>query len=62
MADQPLAWNNENSSVALVSVNLTPSTRAHGWTREEVAVMLVDVRKNLDDAGNHAYWPMYADI
>lgn len=54
------AWNNENSSVALESVTLAPFTRAHGRTREEVTVMLADVRKNLNDAGIHAYWPMYA--
>lgn len=52
------AWNNENSSVALESVTPAPFTRAHGWMREEVTVMLADVRKNLNDADIHAHWPI----
>lgn len=29
----------------------------YGWTREEVDVLLVDVRRDINDGRIHAYWP-----
>ncbi|EXL90215.1 S-adenosyl-L-methionine-dependent methyltransferase [Fusarium oxysporum II5] len=52
------AWSNENTSVALESLTIAPFTRAHGWSRKEVDVFLVDVRKDLNDPKIHAYWPI----
>lgn len=52
------AWNNENTVVALESLTLASFTRAHGWTRDEVTVFLVDVRKDLNDPKIHAYNPI----
>lgn len=33
-------------------------TRALEWTREEVEVFLIKVRKEMKDTGIHTYWPM----
>ncbi|KAJ4080295.1 hypothetical protein NW760_015300 [Fusarium oxysporum] len=54
------AWNNENTNLVLESITLAPLTRGLDWTMEEVNVLLVDVRKELNDPNIHAYWPMYA--
>ncbi|KAM5527186.1 hypothetical protein FOXYSP1_20455 [Fusarium oxysporum f. sp. phaseoli] len=54
------AWNNENTNLVLESITLAPLTRGLNWTIEEVNVLLVDVRKELNDSNIHAYWPMYA--
>jgi hypothetical protein len=34
-------------------------TAAHGWTEEEVELLLKDVEENLDDRSIHCYIPMY---
>ena len=34
-------------------------TRALGWSKEEVEVFLVDVRKNIKDMKIHCYWEMH---
>ncbi|RYC80941.1 hypothetical protein BFJ63_vAg16161 [Fusarium oxysporum f. sp. narcissi] len=54
------AWNNENTNLVLESITFAPLTRGLDWTIEEVNVLLVDVRKELNDPNIHAYWPMYA--
>ncbi|KAH6983717.1 S-adenosyl-L-methionine-dependent methyltransferase [Ilyonectria destructans] len=51
-------WNNENTNAALEALSLAPFTRAFGWGREEVTVLLADVRKDLNDPKVHAYWPI----
>jgi hypothetical protein len=33
-------------------------TRFQGWSREEVEVFVVDVRKEMKDTRIHIYWPM----
>ncbi|RSL99356.1 hypothetical protein CDV31_012222 [Fusarium ambrosium] len=32
----------------------------YGWDRERVLLFLVDVRRELNDTGIHAYWPVYS--
>ncbi|KAH7132725.1 S-adenosyl-L-methionine-dependent methyltransferase [Dactylonectria macrodidyma] len=51
-------WNNENTSLFLESATLAPFTRGLGWSKEEVHVFLVDVRKDLNDPKIHAYSPI----
>ncbi|EWZ78494.1 hypothetical protein FOWG_17246 [Fusarium oxysporum f. sp. lycopersici MN25] len=52
------AWNNENTNLVLESISFAPLTRGLDWTIEEVNVLLVDVRKELNDPNIHAYWPI----
>ena len=33
-------------------------TRVFNWTKEEVEIFLVDVRKEMKDTKVHAFWPM----
>ncbi|KAF4332988.1 hypothetical protein FBEOM_13207 [Fusarium beomiforme] len=51
-------WNNHNASGALEALTMASFTRAHGWTREEVIMFLVDVRKDLSNPSIHAYNPI----
>lgn len=43
---------------ALEGFSMAPFTRVLGWTREEVELFLVDVRKEMKNPQIHAYWPM----
>ncbi|SPJ83519.1 related to methyltransferase [Fusarium torulosum] len=52
------AWNNENTNLVLESITFAPLTRGLDWTIEEVNVLLVNVRKELNDPNIHAYWPI----
>lgn len=52
------AWNNVNNSGALESLTLASFSRAHGWTRDEITMFLMDVRKDLNNPTIHAYNPM----
>ncbi|GKT42088.1 putative methyltransferase tdiE [Colletotrichum spaethianum] len=51
-------WNLHNFADAAASVAMAPLTRAHNWTKEEVMVFLIGVRKNLRDRNIHAYFPV----
>ncbi|KAG8360291.1 hypothetical protein FVEN_g2194 [Fusarium venenatum] len=51
-------WNNANSMDAIESLTLAPFSRAHGWSREEVEMFLVEVRKDLNNRQIHAYNPI----
>lgn len=51
-------WNCENMASGSEGFIMAPLTRAHNWTKEEVLLFLVDVRKNLRDTSIHAYWPV----
>ncbi|CAG7565211.1 unnamed protein product [Fusarium equiseti] len=51
-------WNNANSMGAIESLTLAPFTKVHGWSREEVEMFLVDVRKDLNSPHIHAYNPI----
>ncbi|KAI9740853.1 MAG: hypothetical protein M1818_004458 [Claussenomyces sp. TS43310] len=44
----------------LQGISLGAFTRGLGWTREEVELMLVDVRKALLDSSQHTYFTFYA--
>ena len=52
------AWNNENASSAVEALTMAPFTRGLGWTREQVEVFLMDLRKDWNNPNIHAYWPM----
>ncbi|KAF6803745.1 methyltransferase domain-containing protein [Colletotrichum sojae] len=53
------AWQSENMLSGLEGFSMAPLTRAHGWTRAQVEVFLIDVTRNLKDRGIHAYWHSY---
>lgn len=50
-------WNHENFMQGVEGMSIAPFTRALNWTPEEVAVFLIDVRKDGKDHSIHAYWP-----
>ncbi|KAH0444742.1 methyltransferase domain-containing protein [Colletotrichum camelliae] len=52
-------WANDNFNAGFESFAMAPLTRAHGWTKEEVQILLVEVRQDLRNRSIHAYWPMY---
>ncbi|GKT72381.1 Methyltransferase domain-containing protein [Colletotrichum tofieldiae] len=53
------SWCLENLMEGLEAFSMAPFTRALEWTREEVNVFLVDVRKDLRDRSIHAYSPLW---
>ncbi|KXH42573.1 hypothetical protein CNYM01_09491 [Colletotrichum nymphaeae SA-01] len=55
-------WCHENFSSALEGVCMALLTRVHGWTRDEVDVFLVNVRKDLKNRSYHAYFPLYSVV
>ncbi|TDZ17037.1 Secondary metabolism regulator LAE1 [Colletotrichum orbiculare MAFF 240422] len=55
-------WNNENNMAGIEGFSMAPFTRALNWSPQEVNVFLVDVRKDINDRGIHAYWPMYCIV
>ncbi|KAF6802330.1 methyltransferase domain-containing protein [Colletotrichum musicola] len=56
------AWQSENMLSGLEGFSMAPLTRAHGWTRAQVEVFLIDVRRDLKDRGIHAYWHSYCIV
>ncbi|OHE96998.1 TAM domain methyltransferase [Colletotrichum orchidophilum] len=52
-------WTKENFGTALEALCMAPFTRVLGWTRNEVNVLLIDVRKDLRNMKYHAYCPVY---
>lgn len=42
----------------LAGLSLAVFTRILGWTKEELELFLVDVKKEWKTKGIHAYWPM----
>jgi hypothetical protein len=48
----------ENSTSGLESFSMALFTRVLNWSKEEVDVFLVSVRKEMKDPKIHAYWPM----
>ncbi|KAH8729919.1 S-adenosyl-L-methionine-dependent methyltransferase [Ilyonectria robusta] len=54
------SWNNENMTSGLEAFTMAPLTRGHGMTPEEVNLLLVDVRRDLNNPAIHAYWPVYS--
>ncbi len=55
-------WSLANMDSALEPSSLAPLTRALGWSREEVLVLVSNARKVLRDTSVHAYWPMYVRL
>ena len=51
-------WTLENFTSGLSAFSMAPFTRVLGWTKEEVEVFLVDVRREMNDRKIHAYWPV----
>ncbi|KAK4457559.1 Phosphoethanolamine N-methyltransferase 1 [Cladorrhinum samala] len=52
-------WNEENFCGGIYGLSVALFTRALGWTKEELEVFLVDVRKDLRNKHIHAYWPIW---
>ncbi|KAK1458750.1 hypothetical protein CCUS01_09004 [Colletotrichum cuscutae] len=52
-------WCLENWMEGLEGFSMAPFTRVLEWTKEEVNVFLISVRKELKDRGIHAYIPVY---
>ncbi|KAK1545410.1 UMTA [Colletotrichum paranaense] len=52
-------WNFHNFVDAAEAMALAPLTRVHNWTKEEVQVFLVGVRKDMRDKKIHSYMPIY---
>ncbi|KAI8282013.1 Secondary metabolism regulator LAE1 [Colletotrichum sp. SAR11_57] len=53
-------WANVNYLSGIEGWVMAPFTRALGWKKEEVQVLLIDVRKEFNDRNIHAYWSWYA--
>ncbi|KAL0943742.1 methyltransferase domain-containing protein [Colletotrichum truncatum] len=54
------AWSLQNNLDGIEGWFMAGFTRALGWKKEEVQVLLVDLRKELKDTSIHAYMPIYA--
>jgi hypothetical protein len=52
-------WSIANMDQALEAATLAPLTRALGWSKEEVLVLVSHARRVLRDPSVHAYWPMF---
>ncbi|KAJ0268102.1 hypothetical protein COL940_013720 [Colletotrichum noveboracense] len=51
-------WGAENMDEGWEAICMAPLTRAFGWTREEVLLMMVQNRKDFHDKNIHAYISM----
>ncbi|KAJ0365348.1 hypothetical protein COL154_004511 [Colletotrichum chrysophilum] len=51
-------YNCENTSNACEAMSMALFTRVLGWSRDEVNVFLISVRKDLKNRAYHAYFPM----
>ena len=50
-------WTHVNVLQGIQGFALGLLTRVLGWSVEEVELLLMDVRKDLQDTNIHAYWP-----
>lgn len=48
----------DNVSSGLEGLSAAVYTRVLGWSKEELDVLLANVRRDLKDTKIHAYWPM----
>ncbi|OHW95814.1 methyltransferase domain-containing protein [Colletotrichum incanum] len=55
-------WTQENFGSALEAICMAPFTRILGWSRDEVNVFLIEVRKDLKNKSYHAYCPVYCIV
>ncbi|KAJ9143021.1 S-adenosyl-L-methionine-dependent methyltransferase [Pleurostoma richardsiae] len=53
------AWTFQNVSDGIEAFSLALLSRVLGWSREEIEVLLADVRRELRDRSIHAYIPVY---
>ncbi|KAJ5003555.1 hypothetical protein K4K48_011562 [Colletotrichum sp. SAR 10_66] len=53
-------WGAENMDEGWEAICMAPLTRAFGWTREEVLLMMVQNRKDFHDKNIHAYISIWA--
>ncbi|KAK2054942.1 S-adenosyl-L-methionine-dependent methyltransferase [Colletotrichum caudatum] len=54
------AWNHENFAPNWEGFTMAPFTRALGWTKEEVLVHAIEVRRDLADRRIHAYFSLWS--
>ncbi|OHF01203.1 TAM domain methyltransferase [Colletotrichum orchidophilum] len=55
-------WNHENAIAGWEGFCMAPCTRVHGWSREEVLILMAEARKEFKDRTIHAYfniWSIY---
>lgn len=55
-------WMQQNWMEALAGYSYTPFVQGLGWSKDEVEVFLVDVRKSIQDQSVHAYSLYYIVI
>jgi hypothetical protein len=48
----------ENVLSGLEAITMAIYTRILGWSKEEVDIFLIDVRKEMKDTKIHVYWDM----
>ncbi|KAI8261457.1 Secondary metabolism regulator LAE1 [Colletotrichum sp. SAR11_239] len=53
-------WENENLNMGFEGFLMGPLTRILDWSPAEVQVLLIDVRRDLNNRHVHAYWPVYS--
>ena len=51
-------WTHANVLQGIQGFALGLLTRVLGWSVEEVELLLMDVRKDLQNTNIHAYWPL----
>jgi len=51
-------WNNENLGRGVAGLTLGSFTHGLGWTKEQIEIFLVDVRREMNDTRIHSYYPM----
>lgn len=51
-------WNNENLTRDVATLSLGVFTHGLGWSKEQIEVFLIDVRREMNDTRVHAYYPM----
>ncbi|KAH7121918.1 S-adenosyl-L-methionine-dependent methyltransferase [Dactylonectria estremocensis] len=51
-------WTLENVSSGLEGLSAAVYTRVLGWTKEEMDVLLAEVRRDLKNPAMHSYWPI----
>ncbi|EFQ32000.1 methyltransferase domain-containing protein [Colletotrichum graminicola M1.001] len=52
-------WTYEDLGQGLSGLSLALFTRALGWSKEQLEVFLVDVRKDMKDRSIHGWWPIF---
>ncbi|KAI3556244.1 hypothetical protein CABS02_03527 [Colletotrichum abscissum] len=52
-------WNSENLRTGIEGFSMAALTRGHKWSRDQVDLFLVQVRRDIKDRMIHGYWPIY---